>query len=161
MSKVNSEVLFPRQHNFIVNICVSGAGGKTTRNYSMFSWTSYYCFQQRPPVDEVLREGHINLSGLQLRAHAMFSAEGLPLGSDSLEYAWLIDVQTGNLTAKVTAPQVGSPTAISMGSFLHYCLPAIFFVCLPTFLRITVCHPDVHCIPIMPFYWEPFLTLRI
>ncbi|EGW12650.1 Uncharacterized protein KIAA1109 [Cricetulus griseus] len=61
---------------------------------------------QRPPVDEVLREGHINLSGLQLRAHAMFSAEGLPLGSDSLEYAWLIDVQTGNLTAKVTAPQL-------------------------------------------------------
>lgn len=68
---------------------------------------SSYCFQQRPPVDEVLREGHINLSGLQLRAHAMFSAEGLPLGSDSLEYAWLIDVQAGSLTAKVTAPQVG------------------------------------------------------
>ncbi|KAH0511099.1 hypothetical protein LTLLF_152015 [Microtus ochrogaster] len=63
-------------------------------------------YQQRPPVDEVLREGHINLSGLQLRAHAMFSAEGLPLGSDSLEYAWLIDVQAGNLTAKVTAPQL-------------------------------------------------------
>lgn len=65
-----------------------------------------YCFQQRPPGDEVLREGHISLSGLQLRAHAMFSAEGLPLGSDSLEYAWLIDVQAGSLTAKVTAPQV-------------------------------------------------------
>uniref|UniRef100_A0A2K6G670 Bridge-like lipid transfer protein family member 1 n=1 Tax=Propithecus coquereli TaxID=379532 RepID=A0A2K6G670_PROCO len=63
-------------------------------------------YQQRPPVDEVLREGHINLSGLQLRAHAMFSAEGLPLGSDSLEYAWLIDVQAGSLTAKVTTPQL-------------------------------------------------------
>ncbi|XP_012590282.1 PREDICTED: uncharacterized protein KIAA1109 [Condylura cristata] len=60
---------------------------------------------QRPAADESLREGHISLSGLQLRAHAMFSAEGLPLGSDSLEYAWLIDVQAGNLTAKVTAPQ--------------------------------------------------------
>ncbi|KAB1282163.1 Transmembrane protein [Camelus dromedarius] len=70
------------------------------------NYQSYYCFQQRPPVDEVLREGHINLSGLQLRAHAMFSAEGLPLGSDSLEYAWLIDVQAGSLTAKVTAPQL-------------------------------------------------------
>ncbi|ELW62631.1 hypothetical protein TREES_T100015065 [Tupaia chinensis] len=68
--------------------------------------SGYYCFQQRPPVDEVLREGHISLSGLQLRAHAMFSAEGLPLGSDSLEYAWLIDVQAGSLTAKVTAPQL-------------------------------------------------------
>ncbi|EPY84138.1 hypothetical protein CB1_000502006 [Camelus ferus] len=72
------------------------------------NYQSYYCFQQRPPVDEVLREGHINLSGLQLRAHAMFSAEGLPLGSDSLEYAWLIDVQAGSLTAKVTAPQMGA-----------------------------------------------------
>nr|XP_056711844.1 bridge-like lipid transfer protein family member 1 [Euleptes europaea] len=61
---------------------------------------------QRPPVDEVLREGHISLSGLQLRAHAMFSAEGLPLGSDLLEYAWLIDVQAGSLTAKVTVPQL-------------------------------------------------------
>lgn len=66
------------------------------------------CPLQRPAVDEVLREGHISLSGLQLRAHAMFSAEGLPLGSDTLEYAWLIDVQAGSLTAKVTAPQVPS-----------------------------------------------------
>ncbi|KAF7252839.1 hypothetical protein EYD10_01996 [Varanus komodoensis] len=61
---------------------------------------------QRPAVDEVLREGHMTLSGLQLRAHAMFSAEGLPLGSDSLEYAWLIDIQAGSLTAKVTVPQL-------------------------------------------------------
>ncbi|XP_037753082.1 transmembrane protein KIAA1109 homolog isoform X20 [Chelonia mydas] len=61
---------------------------------------------QRPSVDELLREGHISLSGLQLRAHAMFSAEGLPVGSDTLEYAWLIDVQAGCLTAKVTAPQL-------------------------------------------------------
>nr|XP_033794435.1 transmembrane protein KIAA1109 homolog isoform X3 [Geotrypetes seraphini] len=61
---------------------------------------------QRPPVDGVLREGHIGLSGLQLRAHAMFSAEGLPLGADTLEYAWLIDIQAGSLTAKVTSPQL-------------------------------------------------------
>ncbi|XP_039176154.1 transmembrane protein KIAA1109 homolog isoform X4 [Crotalus tigris] len=61
---------------------------------------------QRPTVDEVLREGHVSLSGLQLRAHAMFSAEGLPVDSDTLEYAWLIDIQTGSLTAKVTVPQL-------------------------------------------------------
>ncbi|XP_062839680.1 bridge-like lipid transfer protein family member 1 isoform X4 [Anolis carolinensis] len=61
---------------------------------------------QRPTADEVLREGHLSLSGLQLRAHAMFSAEGLPLGTDSLEYAWLIDVQAGSLSAKVTIPQL-------------------------------------------------------
>ncbi|XP_041120866.1 transmembrane protein KIAA1109-like isoform X5 [Polyodon spathula] len=63
---------------------------------------------QRLATDGVLREGHISLSGLQLRAHAMFSVEGLPLGSDSLEYAWLIDVQAGALTAKVTVPQLAS-----------------------------------------------------
>lgn len=59
-------------------------------------------------MDEVLREGNISLSGLQLRAHAMFSAEGLPLGTDSLEYAWLIDIQAGSLTAKVTVPQASN-----------------------------------------------------
>ncbi|XP_036372850.1 transmembrane protein KIAA1109 homolog isoform X4 [Megalops cyprinoides] len=63
---------------------------------------------QRPAVDGVLREGHLSLSGLQMRAHAMFSAEGLPLGSETLEYAWLIDVQAGALTGKVTVPQLAS-----------------------------------------------------
>lgn len=61
---------------------------------------------QRPAVDGVLSDGHLSLSGLQMRAHAMFSAEGLPAGSDTLEYAWLIDVQAGSLTGKVTVPQV-------------------------------------------------------
>lgn len=61
---------------------------------------------QRPAVDGVLCDGHLSLSGLQMRAHAMFSAEGLPAGSDTLEYAWLIDVQAGSLTGKVTVPQV-------------------------------------------------------
>ncbi|KAG8454096.1 hypothetical protein GDO86_000656, partial [Hymenochirus boettgeri] len=59
-------------------------------------------------MDGTLREGHISLSGLQLRAHAMFSAEGLPLGADTLEYAWLIDVQAGSVTAMATAPQLAS-----------------------------------------------------
>lgn len=62
---------------------------------------------QRPTADSVLRDGHLSLSGLQMRAHAMFSAQGLPLGSDTLEYAWLIDMQAGGLTGRVTVPQVG------------------------------------------------------
>ncbi|XP_032872772.1 transmembrane protein KIAA1109 homolog isoform X2 [Amblyraja radiata] len=62
----------------------------------------------RPSVDGLLREGHISLSGMQLRAHAMFSAEGLPLSCTTLEYAWLIDVQAGLLTAKVTLPQLAT-----------------------------------------------------
>ncbi|XP_030626570.1 bridge-like lipid transfer protein family member 1 [Chanos chanos] len=63
---------------------------------------------QRPAADAVLRDGHLSLSGLQMRAHAMFSAEGLPAGSDTLEYAWLIDIQAGALTGKVTVPQCAS-----------------------------------------------------
>ena len=61
---------------------------------------------QRPTADSVLRDGHLSLSGLQMRAHALFSAQGLPLGSDTLEYAWLIDMQAGALTGRVTVPQV-------------------------------------------------------
>uniref|UniRef100_A0A8C1UJT4 Si:ch211-233a24.2 n=1 Tax=Cyprinus carpio TaxID=7962 RepID=A0A8C1UJT4_CYPCA len=63
---------------------------------------------QRPAVDALLRDGHLSLSGLQMRAHAMFSAEGLPAGSDTLEYAWLIDVQAGALTGRVSVPQCAS-----------------------------------------------------
>lgn len=87
-------------------------------------------------MDEVLKEGHINLSGLQLRAHAMFSAEGLPLGSDSLEYAWLIDVQAGSLTAKVTAPQVGLSRYVDL---YLLCFPYLLKNNLSAFL-------NVHCI---------------
>ncbi|MEQ2308971.1 hypothetical protein AMECASPLE_033762, partial [Ameca splendens] len=63
---------------------------------------------QRPTADGVLRDGHLSLSGLQMRAHAMFSAQGLPLSSDTLEYAWLIDMQAGGLTGRVTVPQLAS-----------------------------------------------------
>ncbi|KAL0968995.1 hypothetical protein UPYG_G00220970 [Umbra pygmaea] len=63
---------------------------------------------QRPTSDGVLRDGHLSLSGLQMRAHAMFSAQGLPLGTDTLEYAWLIDMQAGALTGRVTVPQLAS-----------------------------------------------------
>ena len=61
---------------------------------------------QRPTADGMLRDGHLSLTGLQMRAHAMFSAQGLPIGSDTLEYAWLIDMQAGLLTGRVTIPQV-------------------------------------------------------
>ncbi|KAJ3613637.1 hypothetical protein NHX12_019883, partial [Muraenolepis orangiensis] len=63
---------------------------------------------QRPTADGMLRDGHLSLSGLQMRAHAMFSAQGLPVGSDTLEYAWLIDMQAGLLTGRVTIPQLAS-----------------------------------------------------
>ncbi|XP_059164299.1 bridge-like lipid transfer protein family member 1 [Physella acuta] len=55
---------------------------------------------------EHLKDGHLALSGLQVRGHAMFSLEGLPLDSETLEYGWLIEVIVGELTGKLTTPQL-------------------------------------------------------
>ena len=55
------------------------------------------------PNDKV---GHMLLTGLQFRGHAMFSEVDRPLGSDTLEYAWLIEIQCGSLFGKVTAAQL-------------------------------------------------------
>ena len=55
-----------------------------------------------------LSQGHLLLTGLQFRGHAMFSEIERPLGSDTLEYAWLIEIQCGSLFGKITAAQVSS-----------------------------------------------------
>ena len=43
----------------------------------------------------------------------MFSHDGLPLDSETLEYAWLIEVTIGDITGKITAPQVRYQSNIS------------------------------------------------
>ncbi|XP_063974640.1 bridge-like lipid transfer protein family member 1 isoform X5 [Diachasmimorpha longicaudata] len=53
-----------------------------------------------------LTQGHLMLSALQVRGHAMFSPEGRSLDQDTLEYAWLIEVQLGKLSGKITSPQL-------------------------------------------------------
>uniref|UniRef100_T1J6C2 Bridge-like lipid transfer protein family member 1 C-terminal domain-containing protein n=1 Tax=Strigamia maritima TaxID=126957 RepID=T1J6C2_STRMM len=53
-----------------------------------------------------LKNGHIALSGLQVRGHAMFSNEGRSLDDETLEYGWLIEVQIGDITGRITTPQV-------------------------------------------------------
>ncbi|GLG98163.1 Uncharacterized protein GBIM_04765, partial [Gryllus bimaculatus] len=60
----------------------------------------------RPGRDRHLAQGHLMLSGLQVRGHAMFSDEGRSLDQDTLEYAWLLEVQLGKLSGKLTAPQL-------------------------------------------------------
>ncbi|XP_036364401.1 transmembrane protein KIAA1109 homolog isoform X4 [Octopus sinensis] len=55
-----------------------------------------------------IHEGHLALSGLQVRGHAMFSGEGLPLDRDTIEYAWLVEVIVGSLSGRLTSPQVQS-----------------------------------------------------
>lgn len=52
--------------------------------------------------------GHLAISGIQIRGHAMFSAEGNSLDAETLEYAWLVEAQIGDITGRLTAPQVNS-----------------------------------------------------
>ncbi|XP_062586140.1 bridge-like lipid transfer protein family member 1 isoform X2 [Saccostrea cucullata] len=61
---------------------------------------------QRENGAKHLNEGHLGLSGLQVRGHAMFSHEGLPLDSETLEYGWLVEAIIGDLTGKLTSPQL-------------------------------------------------------
>ncbi|XP_077984720.1 bridge-like lipid transfer protein family member 1 [Glandiceps talaboti] len=68
---------------------------------------------QRPESDMHLKEGHLTLSGLQVRGHAMFSGEGLPPTSETLEYGWLVEVQVGSVSGKVTIPQLQSVAAFA------------------------------------------------
>lgn len=63
-------------------------------------------FVDRPKEHSHLNSGHLALSGLQVRGHAMFSHEGLSLDAETLEYAWLLEVTLGDITGRLTAPQL-------------------------------------------------------
>ncbi|XP_038111246.1 transmembrane protein KIAA1109 isoform X3 [Culex quinquefasciatus] len=60
----------------------------------------------RPSKDKHLKQGHLLLSAVQVRGHAMFSNEGRALEEETLEYAWLLEVQLGKLSGKMTPPQL-------------------------------------------------------
>ncbi|XP_051858980.1 transmembrane protein KIAA1109 homolog isoform X2 [Drosophila albomicans] len=61
---------------------------------------------QRQRRDQHIHQGHLMLSAVQVRGHAMFSNEGCALDEDTLEYSWLVEVQLGKLTGKLTLPQL-------------------------------------------------------
>ena len=65
-----------------------------------------------------ITEGFIVLSGLQFRGNAMFSELDRPLDSDTLEYAWLIEIQCGSLIGKISAPQLFD-VVISLETFVY------------------------------------------
>jgi hypothetical protein len=54
--------------------------------------------------DRNLFQGHLCLSNVQLRGHAMFSDENR-LKTDTLEYAWLLEILLGDLTGSLTPIQ--------------------------------------------------------
>ncbi|XP_055681343.1 bridge-like lipid transfer protein family member 1 isoform X2 [Lutzomyia longipalpis] len=60
----------------------------------------------RSPKDKHLKQGHLLLSAVQVRGHAMFSNEGRSLDEDTLEYGWLLEVQLGKLSGKLTLQQM-------------------------------------------------------
>lgn len=60
----------------------------------------------RPNRDKHINQGHLLLSAVQVRGHAMFSNEGCALDEDTLEYAWLLEIQLGKLSGKLTLPQL-------------------------------------------------------
>lgn len=66
----------------------------------------------RPSKEKHLKQGHLLLSALQIRGHAMFSNENRCLDDDTLEYAWLLEIQLGKLSGKLTLPQL---THVVMG----------------------------------------------
>ncbi|ESO10151.1 hypothetical protein HELRODRAFT_72794, partial [Helobdella robusta] len=53
-----------------------------------------------------LQTGYLTLSALQIRGHAMFSHKGLPIDSETLEYAWLIEVTMGDFVGRLTSSQL-------------------------------------------------------
>ena len=51
--------------------------------------------------DKNLSQGHLCLSSVQVRGHAMFSDEDR-LKTDTLEYAWLLEILLGDVTGSLT-----------------------------------------------------------
>ena len=76
-----------------------------------------YCTVQNRLYQVLLKAGNMLLTGLQFRGHAMFSEIDRPLGEDTLEYAWLMEIQCGNLVGKITVPQLYN---ISQVSIVHF-----------------------------------------
>ncbi|XP_055381705.1 bridge-like lipid transfer protein family member 1 isoform X2 [Condylostylus longicornis] len=60
----------------------------------------------RSNQEKHIKQGHIMMSALQIRGHAMFSNEGRSLDDETLEYAWLLEIQLGKIQAKLTAAQL-------------------------------------------------------
>lgn len=61
---------------------------------------------QRPLPHTHLQDGHLKLSGLQVRSHIMYSNVGVEPAVSPLAYGWLFEVIVGDVTGRLTAPQV-------------------------------------------------------
>ncbi|KPJ04765.1 Uncharacterized protein KIAA1109 [Papilio xuthus] len=53
-----------------------------------------------------LQQGHLMLSSFQLRGNGFFSDTNRSVEDDTVEYAWLMELQLGQLTGRLTLPQL-------------------------------------------------------
>lgn len=61
---------------------------------------------KRPKNSAHLNNGFMLMDSLQFRGHALFSGLGRSLESETLEYGWLVEVEIGKLSGKLTSPQL-------------------------------------------------------
>ena len=61
---------------------------------------------QRPPTSAHLQQGFMILSALQVRGHFLFSQVGRRPDEETLEYGWMIEAVLGQLTGRLTLPQL-------------------------------------------------------
>ena len=58
--------------------------------------------ERKSPINAAWKEGFLTLSSLQFRGHAMFSNLDRPIESETLEYAWLVEVEVGEIGGRLT-----------------------------------------------------------
>ncbi|KAJ2953969.1 hypothetical protein O0L34_g1610 [Tuta absoluta] len=59
-----------------------------------------------PNNSGALYQGHLMLSSFQLRGHGFFSDAERSIEEDTIEYAWMMELQLGQLTGRLTLPQL-------------------------------------------------------
>lgn len=57
-----------------------------------------------------MQNGQVLVSVVQIRGHSMLSDVDVPVGEETVEYAWLLDIQVGDVVVRATLPQVSDLT---------------------------------------------------
>lgn len=76
-----------------------------------------------PLLESTNKEGFLTLSSLQFRGHAMFSNLDRPIESETLEYAWLVDVEVGEIDGRLTLDQLAQ-IVVPLENFLFQVIQA-------------------------------------
>ncbi|KAL4710254.1 hypothetical protein ACJJTC_003534 [Scirpophaga incertulas] len=62
--------------------------------------------RSNPMNSGALHQGHLMLSSFQLRGNGFFSDTNRTVEEDTIEYAWMMELQLGQLTGRLTLPQM-------------------------------------------------------